>query len=155
MFTNKGFTLIELLVVVLIIGILAAIAVPQYAMATEKSKAVQAITLARAIKNAEEIYYLQNNTYNQDMTKLDIDIPELEDYIIDITNLNRIRITRMNSVSFSYEIMFGLDHNANGYEGFFYCAAPLTSAKSIKLCKSFTGELLSDSGGIGRYVISK
>ena len=70
-----GFTLIELLVVVLIIGILAAVALPQYQKAVEKSKATQAITLLKSVYQAAEAYQLANGDWPDSFDELSVDIP--------------------------------------------------------------------------------
>ncbi len=76
LFNNgKAFTLIELLVVVLIIGILAAVAVPQYQKAVEKSRAIQMITILNAIIKAQDIYFMANGKYADSFDELDIGVP--------------------------------------------------------------------------------
>ena len=69
---NKGFTLIELLVVVLILGILVAMAMPQYFKAVERSRMTEAVTLLSNIASAQQRKYLQINAYAKNYSGLDV-----------------------------------------------------------------------------------
>lgn len=78
---NKGFTLVELLVVVLIIGVLSAIALPQYTTAVERSRSVEALSLLSSISDSAQRYYIQHGEWPLDDDNnpiwgvLDIDVP--------------------------------------------------------------------------------
>ena len=67
-----GFTLIELLVVVLIIGILAAMAMPQYFKAVERSRMTEAVTLMDSIVKSQRRKFMQTNRYAENFEGLDV-----------------------------------------------------------------------------------
>ena len=69
---RKGFTLIELLVVVLIIGILASIAIPQYFKVVEKSRVSEAQNMFTSIRAAQERVMARNGAYTDSFGALDI-----------------------------------------------------------------------------------
>ena len=77
---NHGFTLIELLVVVLIIGILAAVAVPQYQKAVTKARFAEAVTNMNALWKACEIHALQHGVPDCSVS----DAASLDDFDIEI-----------------------------------------------------------------------
>ena len=72
---KKGFTLIELLVVVLIIGILSAVALPQYRVAVEKSRATELMVNVKSLADAVDLYYLETGAFPTALADLSIQLP--------------------------------------------------------------------------------
>ena len=72
---TKGFTLIELLVVVLIIGILSAIALPQYTKAVTKARFAEAMINLKAIAEADRLCRLETDAETCKITDLAVTIP--------------------------------------------------------------------------------
>ncbi|MDD7579259.1 MAG: prepilin-type N-terminal cleavage/methylation domain-containing protein [Elusimicrobia bacterium] len=73
MYQKYGFTLIELLVVVLIIGILSAVALPEYQSVVAKTRLSEHMQQLLAIRRAQEVYYMANGTYAVSLEDLDVD----------------------------------------------------------------------------------
>ena len=67
---TKGVTLVELMIVIVIVGILAALALPNYRQYVAKAKRNEAKAALMQIATLQERFYLQNNTYTQDLTQL-------------------------------------------------------------------------------------
>jgi len=78
MYKKNGFTLLELLVVVLIIGVLTAIAVPQYQYTVYKARYLQMVVLVDSIVRAQENHFLATGEYTMDLDALDITLPSGE-----------------------------------------------------------------------------
>ena len=72
---KKGFTLLEVLIVVIIIGILAAIAMPQYVNTLEKAKSGEAAANIGSIRTSVDRLWYQNGTIQTNLALLDIDDP--------------------------------------------------------------------------------
>ena len=82
-----GFTLIELLVVVLIIGILAAISVPQYFRVVEKGRAAQAVSWAQSMRGSQERALVKGGSYVV-TSELDVAPPAVNDYSVSAVTPN-------------------------------------------------------------------
>ena len=151
---KKGFTLIELLVVVLIIGILSAVALPQYEMAVKKSRMTQIYTLAADAKREAELFYLANGRYPTSFLEMDVQIPgctHTEAYLSSCPNSKILAAVEISNGSLSFNTRKELLGNWIYYTLVFdnqtwypypskrFCR-PNGIEVNIKVCKALSGK---------------
>lgn len=150
---KKGFTLIELLVVVLIIGILAAVALPQYRTAVEKSRLVQQMVLVDAIVKGQELYYMANGDFAFDLDNLDISYPSncsfgydktfvtCGNYTINFGHDTSCLVHGSNGSSWNNgTIMYVRNMNIGPCTGGVFCDAKTDDLVAQRVCQSMGGK---------------
>ena len=141
----RGFTLIELLVVVLIIGILASVALPQYQKAVAKSRLVAKFNMMRHLAMEEEAYFLENNTYARSYAELGVKNPSDDewDFTLDMTLPNILLKNKKDSQAY---LRFFLQNYStesslkNSYKGKWLCLAEKNNELQTSICQSISGK---------------
>ena len=137
----------ELLIAVLIIGILAAIAIPQYKKAVIKSHLVSMLPYVRAVMDAQEEYYMVNNAYANSVNELNTNVTCPPKWACVVTN------TKVEVYEKPYLTIIGrYNLLPRRVAGAIYCWATYTDVKNSamyrNICKSFGPLLADDSDGI-------
>ena len=157
----QAFTLIELLVVVLIIGILAAVALPQYQMVVEKSKVTQLFALLKPIAEAEERYYLANGSYTYGLADLDVGMPAdvewIYSYRIKLKNGIEINLGMSNEKFFGQTDHVRIEFFGNfstvnlsyAKPGMITCMARNNDKVGTAICKNLSNNQLAYGGNLG------
>ncbi len=139
---GKGFTLIELLVVVLIIGILATVALPQYQKAVAKVRFMELVAVGDALRKAEDVYYLANGKYTDNPVELDVGLDTSKINLglnIDGGFVGHAAAEMSFKKSFPLTYVIYFYHHAKSNKTTRYCRVHTDKLSDKALCESITG----------------
>ena len=146
---SKAFTLIELLVVVLIIGILSAIALPQYQKSVAKARFAAATPKIHALEQGLREYYLANGYY-----KLDYDAFVVGDRLVETTGCNENFCQVPIGSGIKLEVLNGGGSAQPQQYYEVYCIADPSKTAAISICSEY-GEYNKDNAGQKYYRMKK
>ena len=158
---SHAFTLIELLVVVLIIGILAAIALPKYQVAVKKSEVAKVISLVRIIAEHQKLYQLSTGRFADTLDQLDIGVTAPGGWDCRIANSGSVsdqnnKVECWNPVvnpTISVVYYYDDDRNYPGWAYKLYCWSRYDNTTESTACASFGKKIQGGYGDSPRYQI--
>lgn len=163
---KQGFTLIELLVVVLIIGVLAAMALPQYRVAVGMSRASTLYAFMRGVDQAQQAFYMANNRYATTFDSLSVGIPpgftKTDEKHIIKGRTGCFIMSSLGEGNISIKCsdgLAGVTMEKYHKDNFYICWADKTKEISNQICRSLSGQdehnTVNASGDAFAYFINQ